>query len=40
MTSPPASVVLEAVSQDAAPSLKNSSQRWWLLLLLFTRDVD
>src|ERR1051326_3392791 len=35
MTMPKASVMPEAVSQDAAVSLKDSAQRWWLLLLLF-----
>jgi ACS family glucarate transporter-like MFS transporter len=38
MTIPKTSVALDAQTQkDAeAPSLQNSSQRWWLLLLLFT----
>lgn len=36
MTTSQAGLVSEAVSHDAAPSLKDSSQRWWLLLLLFT----
>ena len=36
MTAPQATVIPEAVSQEAEPSLKDSAQRWWLLLLLFT----
>src|SRR5205823_7122198 len=41
MTMPKATVIPEAASpdavgQDIAPSLKDSSQRWWLLLLLFS----
>jgi ACS family glucarate transporter-like MFS transporter len=33
---PDEAAVRDAVGLDAAPSLKDSSQRWWLLALLFT----
>jgi ACS family glucarate transporter-like MFS transporter len=35
MISPQTSLAPEIARQDAAPSLKDSSQRWWLLVLLF-----
>src|SRR5215216_3446279 len=33
---PKPGVVIEFAPKEAAPSLQDSSQRWWLLLLLFT----
>jgi MFS transporter, ACS family, D-galactonate transporter len=36
MTTPETNVVLKTEGPDAAPSLQHSSQRWWLLALLFT----
>jgi len=35
MISPQASLAPEVAREDTAPSLKESRQRWWLLLLLF-----